>query len=146
MWSSFLRGSIEIRVRQALALGLVVTACAGQAAGTSTTSSPDTATTGRRAITNSIATPATSEEVAVAFFEAWQAGDRSAMEALAEPKALAQADDLADLAGEAWHFDHCEGAAGTIFCVWASETDQLAIGVRNIEEPHLVTSVSLVDV
>jgi hypothetical protein len=68
------------------------------------------------------------------------------MEALAEPDALTQADELANLVGESWQFDHCEGAAGTVFCVWASETDQLAIGVGNLEEPHLVTSVSLVDV
>lgn len=68
------------------------------------------------------------------------------METLSEADALEQADGLADLASEAWQFDHCEGAAGTVFCVWATSTDQLAIGVGNLEEPHLVTSISLVDV
>lgn len=144
MWSSSSLGWIEIGIRHFLALALVAAACSGQMTGTSTTPPPDTTTT---VPSNTItAAPPTSEEVAVAFFEAWQAGDRSAMEALAEPNALAQADDLADLADDQWQFDHCEGTAGTIFCVWASETDQLAIGVRNIEEPHLVASVGLVDV
>lgn len=146
MLSSSSQGWIEIRVNTLFALVLIATACGGQATGTSPTSTPSTTNIGPSTTTTSLAIPATSEEVAVAFFEAWRAGDRPAMETLAEAEALAQADDLANLAGETWQFERCEGAAGTVFCVWASETDQLAVGVRNIEEPHLVTSVSLVDV
>lgn len=135
-----------MRARQVIYVAIVLAACTGQATGTSITSPPAPSSTSLPGPTTSIAIPATSENIAVAFVEAWQAGDRSAMEALAEPDALVQADELANLAGEEWQFHHCEGAAGTIFCVWASGTDQLAIGVGNIDEPHLVTSVSLVDV
>lgn len=116
---------------------LVFMAC-GQSGQTTSTTAPTTpSTTGA---------PVTSEEVAAAFFEAWRTGDQATMESLAEPEALAQATELSDLATLDWQFDHCEGAAGTIFCVWKSDTDQLAIGVGNLEEPHRVTTVSLVDV
>jgi hypothetical protein len=83
--------------------------------------------------------------VAAAFFEAWQAGDRQAMERLSEPDALAAAEHLADLVSETWEPELCEGAAGTVHCIWISDAGTLAIGVRNIEEPHLVTSFGLVE-
>lgn len=66
------------------------------------------------------------------------------MERLSEPDALAQADDLAALAAEAWEQELCEGAAGTVHCIWFTADNVLAIGVRNIEEPHVVTSFRLV--
>lgn len=67
------------------------------------------------------------------------------MERLSEPDALAQAEDLADLATETWVPELCEGAAGTVHCIWFTDDEVLAIGVRNIEEPHVVTSFALVD-
>ena len=66
------------------------------------------------------------------------------MEQLAEPSAVTEADSLADLASEVWESQRCEGAAGTVYCSWISGAGTLAIGVRNIEEPHLVTSFRLV--
>ena len=66
------------------------------------------------------------------------------MEQLADPAALAGADALADLASEDWEPEMCEGAAGTVHCIWTSAAGTLAIGVRNLEEPHLVTSFGLV--
>ncbi|MGH9199024.1 MAG: hypothetical protein ACRD1T_25265 [Acidimicrobiia bacterium] len=132
-------------VRRILIAGLVLTACSS-----ASTTQPQTTSAEIPPATTSAATSlpadASSEDVATAFFVAWVDGDRPLMEALSESDALRQAEGLSDLAGEAWQFDHCEGAAGTVFCVWATSTDQLAIGVRNIDEPHLVTSVSLVDV
>jgi len=124
----------------AAVLGLVLvtlTAC-GETAGTTSTSAPPATTT-------IIEAPLTSEAVAVAFFEAWQAGNRDAMERLSEPPALAQADGLVDLADEPWEQELCEGAAGTVHCIWFTDDEVLAIGVRNIEEPHLVTSFQLVE-
>ena len=121
----------------ALVLVVLVAACGGTAAPTST-SAPATTTTTTEA-------PLTSEAVAVAFFEAWQDGDREAMERLSEPDALAQADELSDLADEPWEQELCEGAAGTVHCIWFTDDEVLAIGVRNIEEPHLVTSFQLVE-
>ena len=66
------------------------------------------------------------------------------MEQLAEPAALAEADELADLATQAWEPELCEGAAGTVHCIWTSSAGTLAIGVGNVEEPHLVISFGLV--
>ncbi len=121
------------------ALGLMIavlaTAC-GEPAVTTTSPPPGTTTTE--------AAPVTSEEVALAFFNAWQAGDRELMEQLSEPSALA-ADSLTVLASETWEPELCEGAAGTVHCIWISDAGTLAIGVRNIEEPHVVTSFGLVD-
>ncbi|MEX0667437.1 MAG: hypothetical protein WD313_03830, partial [Acidimicrobiia bacterium] len=62
-----------------------------------------------------------------------------------EPEALAQADSLAALASEPWEPELCEGAAGTVHCIWFTDAEALAIGVRNVEEPHLVTSFRLVE-
>jgi hypothetical protein len=85
--------------------------------------------------------PTNSEDVAAAFFEAWLSADQDAMTELAEPEAVAQANDLIRLAPATWEFSLCEGAAGTVFCTWTSEEpDNIVVGVRNIEEPHLVTS------
>ena len=122
-------------MRSLLIVLLVGAACSSSRPGepTSTTRSSST-------------TPASAEDVAAAFVAAWTAGDLATMQDLATPESLEQAEGLSALAGEAWEFDHCEGAAGTIFCIWVSDSDQLAIGVSNIEEPHLVTTVGLVDV
>jgi hypothetical protein len=87
----------------------------------------------------------TSEEVAEAFFEGWKAGDRAVMEHLSEPTALEEADRLSELTSESWEPELCEGAAGTVYCSWVSDAGTLAIGVRNIEEPHIVTSVMMMN-
>jgi hypothetical protein len=116
---------------------LVLVAACGEPVGTTTSVTPETTTTA--------VAPATSEGVALAFFEAWQSGDQATMERLSVPDALAQADDLAALASEAWEAELCEGAAGTVYCIWFTDDDVLAIGVRNIEEPHVVTSFQLVE-
>ena len=68
------------------------------------------------------------------------------MESLSEPVVLAQADAIANLRGEEWVFHHCEGAAGTVFCIWGAGSEELVVGVRNVEEPRLVTSFALADV
>lgn len=129
---------------------LICGICLAAACSSGSTTQPQTTSAEIPPATTSVAgtllANTASEEIAVAFFTAWVAGDRTAMETLSESEALEQAKDLADLAGEAWQFDHCEGAAGTVFCVWTTPTDQLAIGVRNIEEPRLVTSIGLVDI
>lgn len=124
------------RIMMGMVLALGATAC-GQSAASSTTAPPD--------LTTTTVGPVTSEQLAAAFFEAWKAGDREVMEQLSEPTALAEADGLNDLLSESWEPELCEGAAGTVYCIWVSDAGTLAIGVRNIEEPHLVTSVMMVD-
>jgi hypothetical protein len=142
LWSSS-RGQIDMTGRTAVrvvalsALVLLTNAC-GQSAGTTTT-------TGALAVTSTTAGPVGSEQVALAFFEAWRTGDQETMGQLSEPAALTEADDLSDLTYEAWVPEPCEGAAGTVYCSWTSAAGTLAIGVRNIEEPHLVTSVRILD-
>ena len=121
----------------AAALAAVLAAGCGQPAGTTTSATAATTTTAQPSLT--------SQDVAIAFFEAWQSGDREAMEQLSEPAALAEANALSELASEAWEPELCEGAAGTVHCIWIADAGTLAIGVRNIEEPHLVTSFGLVD-
>lgn len=116
---------------------LLIACCAAPADGGTPTTT--TATTTTNPVPDS-------EEVARAFVEAWIADDRVMMESLAEPAVLAQADTIANLRGEEWAFDHCEGAAGTVFCIWAAGSEELVVGVRNVEEPHLVTSFALADV
>ena len=119
-----------------LALFAAATACGQFAATTSSVGPEMTTTTGG---------PIPSEQVASAFFEAWKTGDRETMEQLSEPTALAQANGLRDLTSEPWEPELCEGAAGTVHCIWISDAGTLAIGVRNIEEPHLVTSFEMVN-
>lgn len=124
----------------ALVALVLATACGRPDATTTTSAAADTPTA-----TTDVPVPATSENVAMAFFEAWQTGNRRLMEELTEPAALTEADSLSDLASDPWEFALCEGAAGTLYCSWTSEAGTLAIGVRNIEQPHLVTSVRLLD-
>jgi len=118
-----------------LALFVAAAACGGSAA--TTTSAATVATTTSAAIP--------SEQVAAAFFEAWKTGDREMMERLSEPAALAEADGLRDFIPEPWEPELCEGAAGTVHCIWISDAGTLAIEVRNIEEPHLVTSFRMLN-
>ena len=117
-----------------LALLVAAAACGGSAATSAATASTTT---------TSAAIP--SEQVAAAFFEAWKTGDREMMERLSEPAALAEADGLRDFIPEPWEPELCEGAAGTVHCIWISDSGTLAIGVRNIEEPHLVTSFRMLN-
>jgi hypothetical protein len=131
---------MRLRSRAPAAVGLaaILVAGCGQPSPTITSAPPASTTTTQ-------ASPLTSHDVAIAFFEAWQSGDRPAMEELSEPAALAEADALSELASQAWEPELCEGAAGTVHCIWVSDAGVLAIGVRNIEEPHLVTSFGLVE-
>ncbi|MGH8958902.1 MAG: hypothetical protein ACRDVK_09520 [Acidimicrobiia bacterium] len=122
-----------------IALCLFIPACATEA-GETTTAAP----TPTSAVQTTSAPD--SQGVARAFVEAWMADDRATMESLSDPVVLEQADAIANLRGEDWTFDHCEGAAGTVFCIWAAGLDELVVGVRNVEEPHLVTSFALADV
>jgi hypothetical protein len=142
MWSSSSPGlsGLTLRSRAAAAVGLAAILVIGCGRPSATTTSAPPAPT-----TTTQASQLTSQDVAVAFFEAWQSGDRPAMGELAEPVALAEADALSDLASRAWEPELCEGAAGTVHCIWVSDAGVLAIGVRNIEEPHLVTSFGLVE-
>jgi hypothetical protein len=119
-----------------LALLVAAAACGSSAARTTSVAAVTTTTT-------SAAIP--SEQVAAAFFEAWKTGDREMMERLSEPAALAEADGLRDFSSEPWEPELCEGAAGTVHCIWVSDVGTLAIGVRNIEEPHLVTSFRMLN-
>lgn len=86
------------------------------------------------------------EEVAQAVYAAWVAGDRSIAEPLTDPAAVADLDVLFaqpfdPAAG--WAFDHCEGAAGSVFCTWHGTPATLVIQVRNIEPPVQVTSIRM---
>jgi hypothetical protein len=120
-----------------MALLVLATAC-GEGAATTTSLSSAPSTTAEPS-------SLTSQDVAIAFFEAWEAGDRQSMADLSEASALVQAESLAGLAAEAWEPELCEGAAGTVHCIWVSEAGTLAIGVQNLEEPHLVRSFELLD-
>ena len=123
-------------IPSAIALMLLTAAC-GEAIVTTTSPQMDLVTTGASSLS--------SHDVAIAFFEAWGAGNRQMMEDLSEPPALAQAESLFGLAAESWERELCEGAAGTVHCIWVSDAGVLAIGVQNLEEPHLVISFELVD-
>jgi hypothetical protein len=118
-------------------LALFLAPACGEPAATTTSVAPE--------VTSTTGSPLSSEQVAAEFFEAWTTGDRETMERLSEPAALAEADDLRDLISEPWEPELCEGAAGTVHCIWISNAGTLAIGVRNIEEPHLVTSFEMVN-
>ena len=130
---------MRLKSRRLVAIGLtILVAGCGRPAETTTSAPPATTTTTQPS-------SLTSQDVAIAFFEAWQSGDRETMEQLSEPSALAEADALSELASVAWEPELCEGAAGTVHCIWISDAGTLAVGVRNIEEPHLVTSFGLVE-
>lgn len=86
------------------------------------------------------------DEVAQTVYAAWMAGDRSIAEPLTDPAAVADLDALFaqpfdPAAG--WAFDHCEGAAGSVFCTWHGTPATLVIQVRNIEPPVQVTSIRM---
>ena len=138
--SSLASSGMRLKSRGLVAIGLatILVAGCGQPAETTTSAPPATTTTTQPS-------SLTSQDVAIAFFEAWQSGDREAMEQLSEPAALAEADAMSDLVSESWEPELCEGAAGTVHCIWISDAGTLAVGVRNIEEPHLVTSFGLVE-
>lgn len=86
------------------------------------------------------------EAVAEALFQAWMADDRSAADALTDPAAAADLDALFAQpfdAGAGWSYDHCEGAAGSVFCTWHATSATLVVRVRSVEPPPLVTSIRM---
>lgn len=86
------------------------------------------------------------EAAAEALFQAWMADDRSAAEALMDPAADADLDALFAQpfdAGAGWSYDHCEGAAGSVFCTWHATSATLVVRVRGVERPPLVTSIRM---
>ncbi|MBK7782248.1 MAG: hypothetical protein IPJ58_16040 [Ardenticatenia bacterium] len=96
-----------------------------------------------------IAAPAaalSADEVAQAVFQAWMADERAVAEPLTDPAAAADLDALFAQpfdAGAGWSYDHCEGAAGSVFCTWYGASATLVIQVRSIEPPVLVTSIRM---
>jgi hypothetical protein len=127
---------------------MAMVACSGTPASTNNSSGNSSAITPPPETTASIETtvgPTNSEDVAAAFFEAWLADDQDTMIGLAEPEALAAAENLSSFTSENWEFSLCEGAAGTVFCTWTAEEAnmKIVVGVRNIEDPHLVTRMMM---
>lgn len=85
----------------------------------------------------------TSEEAAHELFDAWRAGSDDAVRALSEPAAADAALALSGRAADAWIFDRCEGAAGSLFCTWRRGASALMVRVVNIQAPHLVTGFTV---
>lgn len=86
------------------------------------------------------------DEVAQTVYAAWMAGDRAVAEPLTDPAAAADLDALFAQpfdAAAGWAFDHCEGAAGSMFCTWHGTAATLIIQVRSIEPPVQVTSIRM---
>jgi hypothetical protein len=76
-----------------------------------------------------------SDATAQAFFEGWVANDAAKMAANGEASAITQANAIISSRTRPWNFDHCEGAAGSVYCSWLDAGQRLIIRVRNVEPP-----------
>ncbi|MGH8914965.1 MAG: hypothetical protein ACRDZM_10675 [Acidimicrobiia bacterium] len=83
----------------------------------------------------------TAEDVAQLFVKAWLSGSEGAMESLAGPNALAQADaiDIGVPSGAAV----CEGTAGSLYCTWEAAEGRLVVRVSTADVPPRVEEVRL---
>lgn len=85
-------------------------------------------------------------DVAQTVFQAWVQGKREAVEPYVDTAAMPALDALLaqpfdPAAG--WAFDHCEGAAGSVFCSWHSSSATMVVQVRSAEPPPLVIDIRL---
>jgi hypothetical protein len=79
------------------------------------------------------------EDIAKAFFAAWQANNVTAMHNNGTPSAVtaAQAGRAGGTSG--FVFSNCQGAAGSTFCTWVKRGTSIVIQATNVQTPHLVT-------
>jgi len=66
-----------------------------------------------------------------ATYDAWAAGDRAAADRVAEPAAADTLFTRTWTSADGWAFLRCEGAAGSVFCVWQRPGEQLLIKAGN---------------
>lgn len=66
-----------------------------------------------------------------ATYDAWAAGDRDAAALVADPAAIDSLFARTWSEADGWVFLRCEGAAGSVFCVWQRPGEQLLIKARN---------------
>ena len=83
----------------------------------------------------------TAEDMAQIFVKAWLSGSQQAMESMAGPEALAQAEaiEVEAMSGEGV----CEGAAGSLYCTWEIPEGRLTVRVSNAGFPPRVEEVRL---
>ena len=87
--------------------------------------------------------PGTAAGYIQATYDAWAAGDRAAAGRVAEPVAVATLFTRTWIAADGWVFLRCEGAAGSVFCVWQRPGEQLLINARNTAGGEPVNAVEL---
>ncbi len=100
------------------------TASAGDAAGPTTTAAPS-----RRGAPTTV--PTTPQGFARALYEAWTTGDRNGIQDVAEPIAVNVLFARPWSRKDGWGFSRCEGAAGSIFCMWVRPGERLVLRVRD---------------
>jgi hypothetical protein len=89
-------------------------------------------------LTPDIETP---EGVARQFVFSWVAGDEETMTDLADPTALSQARELSTPAEPV--YSYCEGAAGSVYCIFEVENGELVVRVTNDQPARVVELISL---
>jgi len=76
-----------------------------------------------------------------AAYDAWTAADPSAAARVAEPAAVASLFARTWSATDGWAFARCEGAAGSVFCVWQRSGEELLIKAQNTTGGAAVNAV-----
>jgi hypothetical protein len=98
---------------------------------TSTTGVAPTTTVAPAPTTTVPALPGNAAGYIHATYDAWAAGDRAAAALVAEPTAVETLFAQTWSEADGWAFLRCEGAAGSVFCVWQGTGEQLWIKARN---------------
>jgi len=97
---------------------------------TTTTTAPATTATSAPATTVPSG-PGNAAGYIHATYDAWAAGDRTAAASVAEPAAVDILFRRTWAQSDAWTFGRCEGAAGSVFCVWQRPGEELLLKARN---------------
>jgi len=115
------------------------TTSAAPSSSIASTSSSASVVTDTFPTTTTAAGPASPDDMAKAFFAAWQANNVTAMHNDGTPSAVtaAQAGRAGGTSG--FVFSNCQGAAGSTFCTWVKRGTSIVIQATNVQTPHLVT-------
>lgn len=111
---------------------------------TTTTTPPPSvpATTTTSAPTTTVpSVPGNASDYIHATFDAWVAGDRTAAARVAEPAAVDTLFARTWTQADSWTFTRCEGAAGSVFCIWQRPGEELLIKAPNTSGGAPVDSV-----
>ncbi|MDY7100660.1 MAG: hypothetical protein S0880_05685, partial [Actinomycetota bacterium] len=82
-------------------------------------------------------------DVATELSIALQQGSSDAVAALSTPEASGQAEALGGAAAAPWQLDTCEGAAGSAYCTFTADGAELVVRVGQVEQPPLVTEITV---